>query len=582
MTVTQHSPSMASTDRTARQWSYTSGTSDTPLLGLTIGDQFDQTVENYPDNAALISRHQNIRLTYRELQEQVNQCAKGLLRLGVQKGQRVGIWSPNRAEWCVTQFATSKIGAILVNINPSYRLHELEYVLKQSSCSVVVISPAFKASNYTEMVQTLVPELQRSEPGKLKSEKLPELTTVIRMTPEHIPGMFTWDDLMAMGTEVSSEQFTARQREQEFDDPINIQYTSGTTGFPKGATLSHHNILNNGYFMTLLQNFSHEDKLCIPVPLYHCFGMVMGNLGCISHGATMIYPSEGFEPQSVLQTVQEEKCTALYGVPTMFIAELDHPDFSKYDLTSLRTGVMAGSPCPVEVMKKVQSLMHMREVEICYGMTETSPVSTQTRIGSPLEKQVGTVGQIHPHLEVKIVNPTTQQIVPIGATGELCTRGYSVMLSYWNNDEATTDAIDKARWMHTGDLATMDEEGYINIVGRIKDLIIRGGENVYPREIEEFLYTHPKISDVQVIGIPDEKYGEAIMAWVMLKPGVQATDEELREFCKGKIAHYKIPRYFKFVTAFPMTVTGKIQKYQMRQQSTEELGLQKVNSVKTA
>ena len=582
MTVTQHEPSSAETAQAELRWSYASGTSDTPLLGLTIGDQFDVTAAQYPDQPALIARAQNIRLTYRELQEQVNQCAKGFMKMGFQKGQRVGIWAPNRAEWCITQFATSKIGVILVNINPSYRLHELEYALKQSGCAGLVISPAFKTSNYTEMVYTLAPELRNSEPGKLSAAKLPELTTVIRMTDEKVPGMFTWGELMAMGDEVSNTDLNTRQREQEFDDPINIQYTSGTTGFPKGATLSHHNILNNGYFMAELQNFTHEDRLCIPVPLYHCFGMVMGNLGCITHGTAMIYPSEGFEPLAVLQTVQEEKCTALYGVPTMFIAELDHPDFAQFDLSSLRTGVMAGSPCPVEVMKKVVSLMHMSEVEICYGMTETSPVSTQTRIDAPLDKRVGTVGQVHPHLEVKIVDANTGQIVPVGATGEFCTRGYSVMLGYWNNEEATANAIDRAHWMHTGDLATMDDEGYLNIVGRIKDMIIRGGENVYPREIEEYLYTHPKISDVQVIGLPDEKYGEEIMAWVKVKPGEQVTEEELKEYCKGQIAHYKVPRYFKFVNEFPMTVTGKIMKFQMRQQSTEELGLQKAASTKTA
>ncbi len=582
MQVMEENRSSSSTDQTERRWSYTNGTSDTPLLGLTIGDMFDQTVEKFPDHPALVSRHQGIRLTYRELQAQVNKCAKGLLHLGFQKGQRIGIWSPNRAEWCVTQFATSKIGVILVNINPSYRLHELEYALKQSGCSAIVISPAFKTSNYTEMITTLAPELDQSEPGQLKAEKLPELTTVIRMSSEKVPGMFNWDELMDMGASISDEQLSERQREQEFDDPINIQYTSGTTGFPKGATLSHHNILNNGYFMARLQNFTHKDKLCIPVPLYHCFGMVMGNLGCITHGATMIYPAEGFDPLSVLQTVEEEQCTALYGVPTMFIAELAHPDFAKFNLTSLRTGVMAGSPCPVEVMKKVINLMHMSEVEICYGMTETSPVSTQTRIDSPLDKRVGTVGVIHPHLEIKIIDPATGQIVPIGKPGELCTRGYSVMLGYWNNEQATIGAIDKARWMHTGDLATMDTEGYINIVGRIKDMIIRGGENVYPREIEEFLYTHPKVSDVQVIGVPDAKYGEEIMAWVKVKAGEQVTEEKLKDFCKGQIAHYKIPRYIKFVDDFPMTVTGKIQKFQMRQQSTEELGLQGVASIQTA
>ncbi len=570
------------TDQTGRQWSYTSGTSDTPLLGLTIGDLFDQTAEKYPDHPALISRQQNIRLTYRDLQDQVNRCAKGLMQLGFQKGQRVGIWSPNRTEWCITQFATCKIGVILVNINPAYRLQELEYALKQSCCSGIVIAPEFKTANYTEMLYTLAPELRSCEAGKLQAAGLPDLGTVVRLGSEKMSGMFSWEELMALGESVSDQELSQKQREQEFDDPINIQYTSGTTGFPKGATLSHHNILNNGYFVARLQNFTHEDKLCIPVPLYHCFGMVMGNLGCVTHGATMVYPSEGFEPIAVLEAVQEEKCTALYGVPTMFIAELDHPDFAKFDLTSLRTGVMAGSPCPVEVMKKVISLMNMREVEICYGMTETSPVSTQTRIDSPVDKRVSTVGVVQPHLEIKIVDPNTGQVVPVGKPGELCTRGYSVMLGYWNNPEATADAIDQARWMHTGDLATMDAEGYINIVGRIKDMIIRGGENVYPREIEEFLYTHPKVSDVQVIGVPDPKYGEEIMAWVKVKPGEQLTGEELQDFCKGQIAHFKVPHYFKFVETFPMTVTGKIQKFHMRDQSIEELGLHGAASIETA
>lgn len=582
MTTTQARSLAASTTQGERRWSYTSGISDTPLLGLTIGDMFDETATKYPDNMALISRHQHIRLSYRELQAQVNQCARGFMRLGITQGQRVGIWSPNRAEWCITQFATAKIGAILVNINPSYRLHEVEYVLNQSGCSAIVIAAAFKTSNYTEMLTTIAPELAHSDVGKLHSEKLPSLRTVIRMGEDHVPGMLPWAELMAMGDLVSEEDLQKVQREQQFDWAINIQYTSGTTGFPKGATLSHHNILNNGYFVARLQNFTHEDKLCIPVPLYHCFGMVMGNLGCITHGAAMVYPSEGFEPQATLEAVQEERCTSLYGVPTMFIAELAHPDLGKYDFSSLRTGVMAGSPCPIEVMKKVIDIMHMAESEICYGMTETSPVSTQTRVDSPLDKRVSTVGLIGPHLEIKIIDPTTGKVVPVGQPGELCTRGYSVMLGYWNNPEATAQAIDAARWMHTGDLATMDEEGYINIVGRIKDLIIRGGENVYPREIEEFLYTHPKVRDVQVIGVPDAKYGEEIMAWVQLQPGESATLEEIREFCKGQIAHYKIPRYVKFVDSFPMTVTGKIQKFLMRQQSIQELGLESAASIETA
>ena len=565
-----------------QHWSYASGTGTIPLLGLTIGDQFDQTVSRYPDNLALISRHQNIYWSYQQLQNQVNQCAKSLLHLGLQKGERVGIWAPNCAEWCIAQFATCKIGAILVNINPSYRMHELEYVLKQSGCSVLITAAQFKSSNYTEMLYDLAPELRNCEPDSFKSALLPELTTVVRLAEDKVPGMFTWNELITMGNDVSDEVLASCQREQQIDDEINIQYTSGTTGFPKGATLSHHNILNNGYFVAQLQNLTHEDKVCIPVPLYHCFGMVMGNLGCISHGATMVYPSEGFDPLAVLQTVQEERCTSLYGVPTMFIAELGHPAFSTFDLTSLRTGVMAGSPCPSEIMKRVINEMHMSEVEICYGMTETSPVSTQTRIDAPFDKRVGTVGTVSPHLEVKIVDPETGKIVPIGATGELCTRGYSVMLGYWNNPDATNTAIDRAHWMHTGDLATMDNEGYVNIVGRIKDMIIRGGENVYPREIEEFLYTHPKISDVQVIGVPDAKYGEAVCAWIKLKPEEQATIEEIREYCKGQIAYYKIPRYITFVESFPMTVTGKIQKFLMRQQSITDLGLENVASIKTA
>jgi len=564
------------------QWSYISGTSDKPLLGVTIGDMFDAIVARYPDNEALVVCHQALRYTYRQLKAQVDQCARALIALGVQKGQRVGIWAPNCAEWAITQFATSKIGAILVNINPSYRVHEVQYALKQSGCTYLIIAPQFRTSDYTAMVYELAPELQQAEPGVLAAPQLPDLRTVIRLGTEAAPGMLTWGELLMLGDNISAEQLGERQRAQEFDDPINIQYTSGTTGYPKGATLSHHNILNNGYFVAEIMDFTDQDRLVIPVPLYHCFGMVMGNLGCMTHGATMIYPNDGFDAKTVLDAVQTERATALYGVPTMFIAELNHPDFAHYDLSSLRTGVMAGSPCPVEVMKKVQSLMNMHAVEICYGMTETSPVSTQTRIGTPLAKQVGTVGQVHPHVEVKVVDPISGSVVPLDTPGELCTRGYSVMLGYWNNEEATRRAIDVARWMHTGDLATIDAEGYVNIVGRIKDMIIRGGENVYPPEIEEFLYTHPLLQDVQVIGVPDEKYGEAIMAWVKIKPGVTLSAAEIQDFCRGQIAHYKVPRYVKFVDSFPMTVTGKIQKFIMRQQSVKELGLERAAAVKTA
>jgi fatty-acyl-CoA synthase len=571
---------------TATNRSYASGASDKPLLGVTIGDLFDQIVARYPDNEALVSRHQGLRYSYRALKTVVDQCARALLALGVAKGERVGIWAPNCAEWAITQFATSKIGAILVNINPSYRVHELQYALKQSGCAYLIIAPQFRTSNYTAMIYELAPELQSSQPlptgAGLTAAQLPDLRAVVRLGTEPSPGMLTWGELLALGDRISADQLAERQAQQQFDDPINIQYTSGTTGYPKSATLSHHNILNNGYFVAEIMNFTDQDRLVIPVPLYHCFGMVMGNLGCVTHGATMIYPNDGFDAKSVLDAVQEERATALYGVPTMFIAELNHPDFATYDFSTLRTGVMAGSPCPVEVMKKVQSLMNMRDVEICYGMTETSPVSTPTRIGTPLDKQVSTVGQIHPHVEIKIIDPATGAIVPNGTPGELCTRGYSVMLGYWNNADASAKAIDGARWMHTGDLALMDDEGYVNIVGRIKDMIIRGGENVYPREIEEFLYTHPQIQDVQVVGLPDEKYGEEIMAWVKLKPGATTTSEEVRDFCRGRIAHYKIPRYVKFVEAFPMTVTGKIQKFIMRNQSIQELGLEAAAAVKTA
>ena len=567
---------------TRRVASYVSGVSDTPLLGITIGDMFDAIVAQYPDHEALIVHHQGLRYTYRQLQLEVDRCACGLMALGLEKGERIGIWSPNRAEWTITQLATSKIGAILVNINPSYRVHELEYALQQSGCAMLVLAPQFRTSNYTEMLYALAPELRISRAKQIKAGKLPQLRALIRLGDEPAAGMYTWNDLLAMAAQVGTSALAERQREQQFDDPINIQYTSGTTGYPKGATLSHHGILNNADSVGRLMRFTHQDRLVIPVPLYHCFGMVMGNLACITHGATMIYPSEGFDAKAVLQAVQEERATALYGVPTMFIAELEHPDFAAYDLNSLRTGIMAGAPCPVEVMKKVNTLMHMQEVEICYGMTEVSPVSTQTRADAPFDKRVSTVGQVHPHLEIKIIDPASGQIVPVGTPGELCSRGYSVMLGYWNHEEGTRQAIDAARWMHSGDLAVMDEDGYINIVGRIKDMIIRGGENVYPREIEEFLYTHPQISDVQVIGVPDAKYGEEIMAWVRLREGATVSTEELREYCRASIAHFKIPRYVKFVEAFPTTVTGKVQKFIMREESIKELGLEGSAAVEVA
>lgn len=564
------------------QLSYISGTSSKPLLGICIGDMLDESAQRFPQQDALIVMHQNIRFTYQEFQAEVNECARAFMALGVQKRDRVGIWSPNRYEWTITQFATAKIGAILVNINPSYRLHELEYALNQSECSTLVIADQFKGSSFTEMIYSLAPELYDAAKGQLQSSKLPMLRTLIRLAEDEKAGAWRWADFLQEANGVTAAELAQRQGSLSADEPINIQYTSGTTGFPKGATLSHHNILNNGYFVAELMNFTEKDRLVIPVPLYHCFGMVMGNLGCVTHGATMIYPSEGFDPVSTLKAVEQERATGIFGVPTMFIAELDLPDFKQYNLTSLRTGIMAGSPCPIEVMKKVQSLMHVSEMEIAYGMTETSPVSTQTRVGTPLEKQVSTVGQIHPHLEVKVIDPETGLTVPRGIPGELCTRGYSVMLGYWNNDTATRNAIDRARWMHTGDLATIDEEGYVKIVGRIKDMIIRGGENIYPREIEEFLYTHPKISDVQVIGVPDLKYGEAVMAWVRVKEGEELSAEAIKNYCQGQIAYFKIPEYIRFTESFPMTVTGKIRKVEMREQSIHELGLEAAANSKTA
>ena len=552
--------------------SYVHGVSMTPLIGETIGVHFDKAAARWGGRDALIVRQQNVRWTYRELQTKVDALAAGLLALGLAPGDRVGIWSPNNAEWVITQFATAKAGLILVNINPAYRLSELDYALNKVGCKALITADSFKTSDYVGMLRELAPEIDRSAPGKLQSKRLPALTTLIRIGDDEKRGFLRFADVLGMGGERHRALLAELAGKLQFDDPINIQFTSGTTGTPKGATLTHHNILNNGYFIGEAQRLTDRDRVCIPVPLYHCFGMVLGNLACITHGAAMVYPSEGFDPLASLQAVEAERCTALYGVPTMFIAELGHPEFKRFDLSSLRTGIMAGSPCPIEVMKRCVAEMNMSEVTIAYGMTETSPVSTQTSHDDPLERRVGTVGRIHPHVEIKIVD-ADGRIVPPDTPGELCTRGYSVMLGYWNDDERTAEAIDRAGWMHTGDLATLDEDGYCNIVGRIKDMVIRGGENVYPREVEEFLFRHPKIAAVQVVGVPDPKYGEELCAWVQLKPGMSANADEIQSFCKGQIAHYKIPRYIKFVDVFPMTVTGKVQKFLMREAMVKELGL---------
>jgi len=547
--------------QTSTPISYDHGVSDKKLIGETIGSYFDRTVETYRDREALVVRHQNVRWSWGELGRRVDDLAAGLLTLGLERGDRVGIWSPNTSEWTLAQFATAKAGLVLVNVNPAYRRAELEYAMNKVECKALILAPALKTSNYLEIVQDLV-----------KDKKLPHLKHIVRLGTEKTPGMLNFDDVAKAGGNAEKARIADLAPKLQFDDAINIQFTSGTTGYPKGATLSHHNILNNGYFVGEGLKLTPEDRLCIPVPLYHCFGMVMGNLGCLTHGSTMVYPAEAFDPLATLQAVSEERCTALYGVPTMFIAQLDHPEFAKFDLKSLRTGIMAGSPCPIEVMKRVQSQMNMGEVTIAYGMTETSPVSTQCATDDPVERRVSTVGQVLPHIEIKIVD-AEGKAVPRGETGEFCTRGYSVMKGYWNDEAKTKEAVDDAGWMHTGDLAIMDEQGYVNIVGRLKDMVIRGGENVYPREIEEFLYRHPKVQDVQVIGVPDQKYGEEVCAWIKLRDGETATAEEIREFCKGQIAHYKIPRYIEFVPEFPMTITGKIQKFVMREQTISKLGL---------
>ena len=543
---------------------YSHGTSTIPLIGQTIGGNLRETARRFPERDALVVPFQRVRLTYADFDSTVDTLALSLVGAGIAKGDRVGVWSPNSAEWVVIQYAAARAGAILVNLNPAYRTHEIEYALRQSECRLLFAATSYKTSDYVAMIDAV-------------RSNVPALERVVFLGTE------SWKELLNAAVLADPSALHERESTLQFDDPVNIQYTSGTTGFPKGATLSHHNILNNGYFIGEGCRYTEMDRVCIPVPFYHCFGMVLGNLACTTHGAAIVVPAPTFDAAMTLRTVQEEHCTSLYGVPTMFIAELALPDFGRYDLSSLRTGIMAGSPCPIAVMKQCVSAMHMDEVTICYGMTETSPVSTQTGVDDPLDKRVGTVGRVHPHLEVKIVDPETGGIVSRGTTGELCTRGYTVMLGYWREPEKTTEAIDGAGWMHTGDLATLDEHGYVNIVGRLKDMIIRGGENVYPREVEEFLYAHPDIVDVQVIGVPDLNYGEEIMAWVKLRSGAVPLDADaVRRFCLGRIAHYKIPRYVQVVEEFPMTVTGKVQKYVMRVQAIELLGLQQADDVATA
>jgi len=557
------------------QPSYTRGRQDQALLTQTIGQAFDATVARCADGEALVSRHQGLRYSWRQLAEQVEVHARALMALGVNTGDRVGIWSPNCAQWCILQLASAKVGAILVNINPAYRVGELDYVLRQSGCRWLVCADAFKTSDYHAMVQELVPELACATPGELASERLPDLRGVISLAANPPAGFLPWHALAERAGQTSTDACTARQQSLQFDQPVNIQYTSGTTGAPKGATLSHYNILNNGFMVGESLGLTAHDRMVIPVPLYHCFGMVMANLGCITHASTMIYPNDAFDAELTLRAVAEERASILYGVPTMFIAMLDHPARQGMDLSTLRSGIMAGATCPIEVMRRVIDQMHMAEVQIAYGMTETSPVSLQTGPDDDLELRVTTVGRTQPQLENKLVD-ADGCIVARGEIGELCTRGYSVMLGYWDNPQATADAIDPAGWMHSGDLAVMDEHGHVRIVGRNKDMIIRGGENIYPRELEEFFYTHPAVADAQVIGVPCSKYGEEVVAWIKLHPGHSATADELHGWCKARIAHYKVPRHFRFVEEFPMTVTGKVQKFRMREISVAELAIETV------
>jgi len=575
--MTPNNATSALADTSLLTHSLSRGATDVPLIEQTLGDFFDAMVARQPDHPALVSRHQGLRYSYRELQAASNQLASALLGLGLEPGDRIGIWSHNNAQWVLMQLATAKVGLILVNINPAYRVAEVEYALNKVGCKALVAMPRFKTSDYLGMLHELAPELASAQPGALQSARLPALRTVVWIDEpgqaDEGAGVMRFSSLLASG-DAADPRISTIARTLQANQPINIQFTSGTTGFPKGATLTHRNILNNGFYIGEAMRLTPADRLCIPVPLYHCFGMVLGNLACFTHGSTIVYPNDGFDALSVLQTVQDERCTGLHGVPTMFIAELDHPRFGEFDLSSLRTGIMAGSPCPIEVMKRVVSEMHMGEVTIAYGMTETSPVSCQSSTTTPLERRVSTVGQVQPHLQVKVVDPESGAVVPVGQTGELCTLGYSVMHGYWGDLEKTAEAIDADGWMHTGDLATMDAQGYVNIVGRIKDMVIRGGENIYPREVEEFLYRHPQVQDVQVVGIPDQKYGEELCAWVVVRPGQTLDEESIRAFCKGQIAHYKVPRYIRFVSEFPMTVTGKIQKFKIRDEMKQQLGLQ--------
>ena len=558
--------------------SYAHGASTKPLLGETLGVNFDLAAEKWGERDALIVRHQNIRWTYNDLKNEVDAFAAGLIALGLEPGDRIGIWSPNNSEWVVTQYATAKAGLILVNINPAYRVSELEYALNKVTCKALILATQFKSSDYMGMLKELAPEISFCEPGSLKSERLPNLQTVIKIGQSTERGFIDFREVAGKASKKDKDRIKDLATTLQFDDPINIQFTSGTTGFPKGATLTHFNVLNNGYFTGESLKFTSVDRLCVPVPLYHCFGMVLSNIAALTHGAALIYPDEAFDPLSVLEAVQEEKCTGLHGVPTMFIAELEHPRFKEFDLSSLRTGIMAGSPCPIEIMRRVVDEMYCSEMIIAYGMTETSPVITSSETDDPIEKQVSTVGRIFPHVEVKIIDENGRIVVP-GQTGELLARGYNVMQGYWDDLEKTEESIDEVGWMHTGDLATMDPDGFFNIVGRVKDMVIRGGENIYPREIEEYLYRHPSISDVQVFGVPDVKFVEELCAWIILKPDTYCSEEEVREFCRGQIAHYKIPRYIRFVEEYPMTITGKVQKFAMRDKMVEELDL---NQAKTA